>query len=85
VLFVGQMQTDAIVGLDEPASETLLAELWSELYAPRNVYTHQWRVGDLVVWDNLAVQHARDDVAVGSGRTLRRVPVGTYAVQLRET
>ncbi len=84
VLFVGQMQTDAIVGLDEPASEALLADLWSELYARTNVYTHHWRVGDLVVWDNLAVQHARDDVVPGSGRTLRRVPVGTYAVQLRE-
>jgi taurine dioxygenase len=83
LLFVGQMQTDAIVGLDEPASEALLAELWSELYAPSNVYTHHWRDGDLVVWDNLAVQHARDDVVPGSGRTLRRVPVGTYAVQLR--
>ena len=84
VLFVGQMQTDAIVGLDELTSEALLAELWSELYAPTNVYTHHWEVGDLVVWDNFAVQHARDDVVLGSGRTLRRVPVGEYAVQLRE-
>ena len=78
------MQTDSIVGLDEPSSEALLAELWSELYAPTNVYTHHWRVGDLVVWDNIAVQHARDDVVGGSGRTLRRVPVGRYGVQLRE-
>jgi taurine dioxygenase len=85
VLFVNQMQTDAISGLEEPASEALLADLWSTLYAPANVYTHHWRVGDLVVWDNLAVQHARDDVVPGSGRTLRRVPVGTFAVQLRET
>jgi taurine dioxygenase len=85
VLFVGQMQTDSIVGLDEPSSEALLAELWSELYAPDGVYTHEWRVGDLVAWDNVAVQHARDDVVPGSGRTLRRVPVGEYAVQLRET
>jgi taurine dioxygenase len=84
VLFVGQMQTDSIVGLDEPSSESLLAELWSVLYAPANVYTHFWRVGDLVVWDNVAVQHARDDVRPGSGRTLRRVPVGTFAVQLRD-
>ena len=85
VLFIGEMQTDSIVGLDEPSSEALLAELWSELYAPANVYTHHWRIGDLVLWDNLAVQHARDDVVLGSGRTLRRVPVGEYAVQLRET
>jgi alpha-ketoglutarate-dependent taurine dioxygenase len=36
-----------------------------------------------VVWDNVAVQHARDDVQIGEGRTLRRVPVGALAVKLR--
>ena len=83
VLYVNAMQTDSIVGLAEPESEALLARLWDVLYEPGNVYAHPWRVGDLVVWDNLAVQHARDDVRPGDGRTLRRVPVGTLAVRLR--
>lgn len=83
VLFVGEMQTDSIVGLEEAESERVLAQLRSELYATGNVYTHDWRPGDLVIWDNLAVQHARDDVQLGSGRTLRRVPIGELAVQLR--
>jgi alpha-ketoglutarate-dependent taurine dioxygenase len=74
VLFVGQMQTDSIVGLDEPSSEALLAELWSELYAPESVYTHEWRVGDLVIWDNRCTLHrgrAYDDAT--HPRDLRRV------------
>jgi taurine dioxygenase len=83
VLFVNAMQTDSVVGLPEPESEALLARLWDVLYEPGNVYTHRWRVGDLVVWDNVAVQHARDDVRIGEGRTLRRVPVGALAVKLR--
>jgi taurine dioxygenase len=83
VLFVNAMQTDSIVGLEENESEALIARLWSVLYAADNVYTHSWRVGDLVIWDNIAVQHARDDVQIGDGRTLRRVPVGTLAVSLR--
>ena len=33
------------------------------------------RGGDLVVWDNIAVQHARTAVANESRRTLRRVTV----------
>jgi taurine dioxygenase len=83
VLYVNAMQTDSIVGLTEPESEALLERLWALLYEPGNVYRHDWHVGDLVVWDNIAVQHAREDVRPGIGRTLRRVPVGTLAVRLR--
>jgi taurine dioxygenase len=83
VLYVNAMQTDSIVGLPERESEALLEQLWAVLYDAGNVYRHEWRVGDLVLWDNIAVQHARDDVRLGVGRTLRRVPVGTIAVRLR--
>ena len=35
---------------------------------------HEWREGDLVVWDNQAVQHARGIVDLeGPERTLRKV------------
>ena len=82
-VYVSAMQTDSIVGLPERESEALLVALWDRLYEPGNVYTHRWEVGDLVVWDNVSVQHARDDVKPGDGRTLRRVPVGAIAVKLR--
>jgi len=82
VLYVTAMQTDSVVGLAEDESEALLHRLWAELYAPPNVYEHQWQVGDLLVWDNLALQHARG--AVSGRRTLRRVPVGTVLARLRD-
>jgi len=82
VLYVTAMQTDSVVGLPEDESEALLARLWAQLYAPDNVYEHQWHVGDLLVWDNLALQHARG--AVTGRRTLRRVPVGTELARLRD-
>ena len=81
VLYVTAMQTDSIVGLDDADSEALLTRLWGDLYAADNVYEHDWRVGDLLVWDNLALQHARG--AVTGRRTLRRVPVGTVLARLR--
>jgi taurine dioxygenase len=81
VLYITAMQTDSIVGCSEDESEALLGACWSTLYAPDNVYEHFWQVGDLVVWDNLALQHARD--AVQGRRTLRRVPVGTVLARLR--
>jgi taurine dioxygenase len=82
ILYVTAMQTDSIVGLADDESEALLEQLWGELYAPGNVYEHEWQVGDLLVWDNLALQHARG--AVTGRRTLRRVPVGTVLARLRD-
>jgi glycosyltransferase involved in cell wall biosynthesis len=39
-----------------------------------NVIEHEWSQHDLVLWDNLACQHARPDVKVeSSARTLRKV------------
>jgi alpha-ketoglutarate-dependent taurine dioxygenase len=37
---------------------------------------HEWQEGDLVVWDNHAVQHGRPEVGDSEARTLRRVCVG---------
>jgi len=82
VLYVTAMQTDSIVGLTDDESEALLERLWAELYAPDNVYEHEWQIGDLLVWDNLVLQHARG--AVTGRRTLRRVPVGTVLARLRD-
>jgi alpha-ketoglutarate-dependent taurine dioxygenase len=73
-----EMQTDRIAELDPDASEALLAELYAALYAPDNVYAHHWQVGDLLVWDNLALQHGRDDFADTESRTMRRVCLTPY-------
>jgi alpha-ketoglutarate-dependent taurine dioxygenase len=74
LLFVSQGNTEAIVGMEEAESEALLGELFDHLYSPQNLYAHPWRNGDLVVWDNLAVQHARANVPVdGPARTLQKV------------
>jgi len=81
VLYTSAMQTDSIVGLPEAESEALLGRCWDALYAPDNIYAHTWAPGDLVIWDNLALHHARD--AVTGRRTLRRVPVGTRLARLR--
>ena len=81
LLYVGAMQTDSIVGLPEHESEALLTRCWDVLYAPDNVYEHIWSAGDLLVWDNLALHHARS--AVSGRRTLRRVPVGSTLARIR--
>jgi taurine dioxygenase len=75
VLYVNRGQTWRIVGLDDDASDALLEELWAHIEAPQRCHEHEWHVGDLVVWDNVALQHARTAFDPGEPRTLRRVVV----------
>ncbi len=40
-----------------PEGRLLLRELMEHATLPQFVYRHSWRVGDLVIWDNLATMH----------------------------
>lgn len=74
ILYVSQMMTTHVEGLTPDESEQLLTELFDVLYAPDNTLEHDWRAGDLVLWDNIATQHARGVVTQqGPERSLRKV------------
>ena len=47
----------AIEGLEESAAQELIAELTDAATAPGLSYTHTWRQGDVVMWDNRATLH----------------------------
>lgn len=76
ILGVWEQHTDAILPLESDASTALIEELFAHLYRPEHMYVHLWHPGDLVVWDNHALQHGRPDVGAETPRTLRRVVVG---------
>lgn len=78
LLFVTEHHVDRIEGLSEEHGARLLEELFAQLYAPERRYEHVWRRGDLVIWDNLAVQHARTRASEPSEgvRALQRVALG---------
>jgi alpha-ketoglutarate-dependent 2,4-dichlorophenoxyacetate dioxygenase len=46
-----------IVGMGLDEGRALLQELTDHATQPRFVYAHQWRVGDVVIWDNLCTLH----------------------------
>lgn len=75
ILYVSEMQTARIGDLPLVESEALLQALFTRLYDPGNVYEHRWRNGDLVLWDNLALQHSRPDLTGCIPRRLQRVAV----------
>jgi taurine dioxygenase len=74
-LRVNEQQSDRLVGWPPDRSEAVLQALFAALSADANVVEHHWRTGDLVVWDNRAVQHGRPPLPGPSERTLRRVSV----------
>ena len=74
LLYVSPQSTLEIVGLPAAENEALLAEIFAHLCRPQFVLEHDWREGDLVVWDNIATQHGRGTVRLeGPERTLRKV------------
>ena len=63
-----------IVDWPVPEGRLLLRDLVEHATQPRFVYRHAWRVGDLVIWDNLATMHrGRDYDDTRHRRELRRV------------
>lgn len=46
-----------IVGWTEEQSRSFVDELMAFATAPRFVFAHRWKVGDVLVWDNLCTMH----------------------------
>ncbi len=63
-----------IIDWPVPEGRLLLRDLIEHATRPEFVYRHQWRVGDLVIWDNRATMHrARPFDDAKYRRELRRV------------
>jgi taurine dioxygenase len=64
-----------ILGLETEKAEELLRELASIATDPTFAYYHHWEPDDLVLWDNLRMQHAAMGVPLGEGREVRRTTI----------
>ena len=71
-LFVDPLFTESLVGLAPEVGTSLLRELWAALEDPALAHWHRWEIGDLIVWDNLVLMHARNVFDADERRTLRR-------------
>jgi alpha-ketoglutarate-dependent 2,4-dichlorophenoxyacetate dioxygenase len=47
----------AVEGMEAPAGKKLIEELTEAATGPGTSYQHQWRKGDVVMWDNRATMH----------------------------
>jgi taurine dioxygenase len=80
-LFVNEGHTSHLVGMPKAESDALLAELYAHIVKPEFQYVHHWQAGDLLMWDNAAVQHkATFDYDLPLRRLMHRTTVRGPAV-----
>lgn len=71
-LYLGRRLNAHVPGMALADSDALLDALWSHATQEQFVYRHDWRVGDLVVWDNRCAIHRRDAFDPASRRLMHR-------------
>ena len=79
-LYVMRDDCTAIDGVETEEAESLIAALADHIIKPAFIYRHQWRPGDLLMWDNCTVQHrAIQDYDLPQRRVMHRTTMGGYA------
>tara|TARA_B100000900_G_C20203227_1_gene562738 strand:+ start:30 stop:242 length:213 start_codon:yes stop_codon:yes gene_type:complete len=63
------------MGLTLANSEALLDELWAHATQPKYAWHHQWRVGDVIMWDNRCAMHRRDSFDETQRRIMHRTQI----------
>ncbi|QIX52645.1 TauD/TfdA family dioxygenase [Rhodococcus sp. DMU1] len=66
---------DHIVGMRPDESRALLDELLAWTTQDRFSYTHEWTVGDVVIWDNTGMLHRALPYDPSSERLMRRTTI----------
>ena len=69
----------AIEGMEPVAAQKLLAELMDNATAPGSSYVHQWRKGDVVMWDNRATMHRGRPWPAHEARLMVRTTISASA------
>jgi len=73
-IYINPIRIEGIFGMAEEEALPLLAELLDHATHPKYEYRHQWRSGDLVMWDNRSLlRKANGDYDMNQVRYLYRI------------
>jgi taurine dioxygenase len=73
-LYFHPIKTEHIVGISPEESQILLQELLKLTVKDKFIYRHQWRAGDMLIWDNRCALHqAYQDYDLSQERVLHRI------------
>ena len=74
-LYTSRLMSARIEGFSPKESDEILEELFDISEDPSIVYQHDWKLGDLVIWDNWCSIHARRDFPRNEPRLMRRLTI----------
>jgi taurine dioxygenase len=74
-LYLGRRRNAYLEGLPLDESDALLDEIWASVTDPVHTWTHHWRAGDVVLWDNRCTMHRRDAFDPAARRVMHRTQI----------
>ncbi len=74
-VYVNRLMTVGLDGMSDEEAEPILNAVFDHAEKKEFVYAHQWRVGDLLLWDNRCSSHAREDFPSTERRLMLRTTV----------
>jgi taurine dioxygenase len=74
-LFLGRRPNSYVIDMEVGDSEAMLDDLWAHATQRRFMMCHEWRAGDLLMWNNLSVLHRRDPFDPTSRRVMHRAQI----------
>jgi len=74
-LFLGRRRNSYILGMELEESEALLDELWAHATRAELTFRQQWKVGDVLIWDNRCTLHRRDSFDPDARRLMHRTQI----------
>jgi taurine dioxygenase len=80
-LLLGRRRGAYLAGLPLQESEALLDRLWAHATTPALTWGQEWKLGDVVMWDNTCTMHRRDSFDPSSRRLMYRTQIAGGPVQ----
>jgi taurine dioxygenase len=74
-VYVNRLMTVKVLDVPEDDSDRLLNAVFDHSEKREFVYEHEWRLGDLLLWDNRCSTHARTDFPSTERRLMLRTTV----------
>lgn len=74
-LYLGRRLNGWLEGYSVEENDRLLDRLWAHCARPEFSWTHQWAVGDLLIWDNRCATHRRDSFDGRERRVMHRTQI----------